>query len=78
MGERLLRAIEWLLLDFEARMVTVLSWICRICGITTDELERYREQQKGDVGAAPITHKTHFPPEPRLPPRTAPPPKRKS
>ncbi len=78
MGERLLRAIEWLLLGFEARMVTLLSWICRICGITTDEVERYREQQKGDSGPAPISHKPSFPPEPRLPSRTAPPPKRRS
>ncbi len=78
MGERILRAIEWLLLDFEARMVNFMVWLCWICGITTDEVERFRDRQKGDVGPASMTHKPRFPPEPRLPPRTAPLPKRKS
>ncbi len=78
MGDRIVRAIEGLLLDFEAWMVTVLVWLCWICGITSDEVERFRDQQKGDVGPTSITHNPRFPPEPRLPSRTAPLPKRKS
>ena len=78
MGDRIVRAIEWLLLGFEARMVTFMVWLCRICGVTTDEIESYRERHKGDVGPASTTHKPRFPPEPRLPSRTAPPPKRKT
>lgn len=78
MGERILRVIEGLLLGFEARMVTFMVWLCWICGISTDEVERFRDQQKGDVGPAPTITKPRFPPEPRLPPRTAPVPKRKS
>lgn len=76
MGDRIVRAIEWLLLGFEAWMITLMIWLCRICGVTTDEVERFRERQKGDDGPASIAHDPHFPPEPRLPPRTAPPPKR--
>ncbi len=78
MGERILRVIEGLLLGFEARMVTFMVWLCWICGISTDEVERFRDRQKGDVGPAPTITKTRFPPEPRLPSRTAPVPKRKS
>ena len=78
MGDRIVRAIEWLLLDFEARMVTFMTWLCWILGITTDEVERFRDQQKGDVGATSMPHNPRFPPEPRLPPKTAPLPKRKS
>ena len=78
MGDRIVRAIEWLLLGFEARMITLMTWLCRICGVTTDEVERFRDRQKGDVGPASTTHNPRFPPEPRLPPRTAPPPKHRS
>ncbi len=75
MGERIVRAIERGLLNFEGWMVTLMIWTCRLCGVTTDAVERFREQQKGDVGPASTTHKPRFPPEPRLPSRTAPPPK---
>ncbi len=78
MGERIVRAIEWLLLGIEAWMVTFLIWMCRICGITTDEVERFRDQHKGDVGPTSMTNNPRFPPEPRLPSKTAPLPKRKS
>lgn len=78
MGNRIIRAIEWLLLDFEERMVTFMIWLCWICGITTDEVERYRERHKGDVGPASMTNNPRFPPEPRLPSRTAPHSKRRS
>ena len=77
MGERIVRAIEWLLLGFEARMVTLMAWMCWILGITTDEVERFRDRQKGDAGPASMAHDPRFPPEPRLPPRTAPRPKRR-
>ncbi len=78
MGDRLVRAIEWLLLGFEARMITLMVWLCRICGVTTDEVERFREQQKGDVAAPSMTPNPRFPPEPRLPPKREPIPKRRS
>ncbi len=78
MGDRIVRAIEWLLLGFEARMVALLVWMCRILGVTTDEVERFREQQKGDAGTTSTTPNPRFPPEPRLPPRKAPLPKRRS
>ncbi len=71
MGKRFIRAIEWLLLDFEERMVTFMVWLCWILGITTDEVEAYRERQKGSTGPAPIAHKPRFPPEPQMPTRTA-------
>ncbi len=77
MGDRIVRAIEWLLLGFEARMVAFMAWLCWILGITTDEVERFRDQQKGDVGATSMTHDPRFPPEPRLPSKTAPRPKRR-
>ena len=77
MGDRIVRAIEWLLLGFEARMVAFMAWLCWILGITTDEVERFRDQQKGDVGTTSMTHNPRFPPEPRLPSKTAPRPKRK-
>ena len=76
MGDRIVRAIGWLLLDFEARMVTLMIWLCWICGITTDEVERFRDQQKGDVGRTSMSNNPRFPPEPRLPSKTAPLPKR--
>ena len=72
MGDRIVRAIEWLLLDFEARMVTFMVWLCWILGITTDEVERFRDQQKSGVGPASMTNNPRFPPEPRLPSMTAP------
>ena len=78
MGDRIVRAIEWLLLGFEARMVAFMAWLCWILGITTDEVERFRDQQKGDVGTTSMTHNPRFPPEPRLPSKTAPRPKRRS
>ena len=78
MGDRIVRAIEWLLLDFEARMITFMVWLCWILGITTDEVERFRDRQKGKVGATSIAHDPRFPPEPRLPPKTAPLPKHRS
>ena len=78
MGERIVRAIGWLLLGFEARMVTFMGWMCKICGVTTDEVEHFRDRQKGDVGPTSTTHNPRFPPEPRLPSRTAPLPKRRS
>ena len=70
MGGKIIRAIEWLLLEFEARMITLLIWLCWVCGIPTDEVERFRAQQKGDPG--PMTENPRFPPEPRLPAKTAP------
>jgi len=78
MGDRIVRAIEWLLLDFEARLVSLMVWLCWICGVTTDEVERFRDQQKGNSGATSMTKNPHFPPEPRLPSRKAPLPKRRS
>ncbi len=71
MGKRIIRAIEWLLLDFEERMVTFMVWLCWILGITTDEVERFRERQKGSTGPAPIAHNPRFPPEPQMPTKTA-------
>lgn len=76
MGDRMVRAIESLLLRFEARMVTFMVWLCWICGITSDEVERCRDQQKDDIGPASMTNNPRFPPEPRLPSRRAPLPKR--
>ena len=78
MGERIVRAIEWLLLGLEARLVTLMIWLCRICGITTDEVQRARDQQEGDVGPASMSNNPRVPPEPRLPSKTAPLPKRMS
>ena len=78
MAERMVRAIVWLLLACEARMVTFMVWVCWICGVTSDDVERHRDQQKGNVGPASLINKPRFPPEPRLPPRTPPPPKRTS
>ena len=72
MGDRIVRAIEWLLLGFEARLITFMVLLCRILGITTDEVERFRDQQKGNLGPASMTHNPRFPPEPRLPSKTAP------
>ncbi len=78
MGERILRVIEWLLLGLEAWMVTLMIGLCRILGITSDEVERFRDQQKGNGGSASMTPNPRFPPEPRLPSKTAPLPKRRS
>ena len=71
MGKKIIRGIEWLLLDFEERMVTFMVWLCWALGITTDEVEAYRERQKGATGPAPIAHKPRFPPEPQMPSKTA-------
>ncbi len=76
MGDRIVRAIEWLLFGLEARLASLLIWLCRICGVTPDEIERARDQQKGNVGPASMTNNPRFPPEPRLPSKTAPVPKR--
>ena len=78
MGNRIIRGIEWLLLDFEERMVTFMIWLCWILGITTDDVERFREQQKGKTGPSSMSHDPRFPPEPRLPSKTTPLPKRGS
>ncbi len=77
MGDRIVRAIEWLLLGFEARMVTLMVWLCRICGVTTDEVERFRDRQKGDGGSPSLTPNPRFPPGPRGAPREAARPKRR-
>ena len=60
MGGKIIRVIEWLLMEFEARMITLLIWLCWICGITSDEVERFRAQQDGDSGA--MTKNPRFPP----------------
>ena len=49
MGDRIVGAIEWLLLGFEARLITFMVWLCWVLGITTDEVERFRDQQKGNL-----------------------------
>ena len=64
MGSRIIRAIEWLLMEFEARMITLMIWICWICGITSDQVEQFRERQKGALGPASMTNKPDNPPEP--------------
>ena len=48
MGKRIIKAIEWLLLEFEARMITLMIWVCWICGITSDDVERTRDEQNVD------------------------------
>ena len=63
MGERIIRAIEWLLLEFEARMVTLMIWICWICGITSEQVEDVRARQKG--APATMTNQPDNPPESR-------------
>ncbi len=78
MGERIVRAIEWLLLGLEAWLVTFMIWLCWICGVTSDEVERFRDRQKGDAGPTSMTRNPRFPPEPRLPSKRAPLPKRMS
>ena len=65
MGERIIKAIGWLLLEFEARMVTFMIWLCWICGITSDDVERVRDGKKSDGGGASTTNKPRLPPEPR-------------
>ncbi len=62
MGERIIRAIEWLLLEFEARMITLMIWICWICGITSDQVEQARDQQKGAPRPASMTDNPDNPP----------------
>lgn len=64
MGNRFIDAIGSLLLEFEARMVTSLIWICWICGITTDEIERVREQQLKRVSSPSHTSAAKSPVEP--------------
>ena len=68
MGDRIVRGIGWLLLEFEARMITLMIWMCWICGITSDDVERVRDGQKSTTGAAPMTNV----------PRVADPPRDKS
>ena len=63
MGEKFIHAIEWLLLEFEARMVTLMIWLCWICGITSDQVERAREEQNRALGAASMTNKPDNPPD---------------
>ena len=53
MGKRIIKAIEWLLLEFEARMITLMIWVCWICGITSDDVERTRDEQNVDSGPTP-------------------------
>ncbi len=72
MGQRIVHAIGWLLLQFEARMVTLMIWLCWICGITTDEVERARDKQKHLDGPASMTDNPQPPAEPRLSSKTAP------
>ncbi len=63
MGSRIIRAIEWLLLEFEARMITLMIWICWICGITSEQVEDVRARQKG--APATKTNQPDIPPESR-------------
>ncbi len=72
MGQRIVNAIGWLLMEFEARMVTLMIWLCWICGITTDEIKRVRDEQDHRHGPAPRNDNRQLPPEPRLPSKTAP------
>ena len=64
MGNRIINAIGWLLLEFEARMITFMIWLCWICGITADDVERVRGQRKSSVGDASMTNNPEVPPEP--------------
>ena len=56
MGGKIIRAIEWLLMEFEARMITLLIWLCWICGITSDDVERVRDQKKGKTDPSSMTN----------------------
>ena len=76
MGERIVLAIVWLLLKLEARMVTFMIWLCWIFGITSDDVDRFRDQHKGDARPTSVTNNPRFPPEPRLPSKIVPLPKR--
>ncbi len=67
MGGRLIKAIEWLLLEFEARMITFMIWLCWILGITSDEVEHFREQHKAKLGPSLTTNIPPVSPEPRKP-----------
>ena len=71
MGGRFIKAIEWLLMDFEARMVTFMIWLCWVCGITSDEVARVREAQNAKVERASKTNNSKLTPEPRQPPSTS-------
>ncbi len=64
MGKRIIKAIEWLLLEFEARMVTLMIWLCWVLGITSDDVERTRAKQNVDVGPATMTKNPQLPPDP--------------
>ena len=56
MGGRIIKGIEWLLMEFEARLVTFMIWLCWICGITSDDVERARDQKKGKTGPSTMTN----------------------
>ena len=71
MGGRIIDAIGWLLLEFEARMVTLMVWLCWVLGITSDEVEHFRDWQQKKVKTRPatITNNPPVPPEPSQPPQ---------
>ena len=70
MGEKIINAIGWLLLEFEARMVTFMIWLCWLCGISSDDVERVRHERNKDTGAASMTNDPPTPDEPRRPSKT--------
>ncbi len=64
MDKRIIKAIEWLLLEFEARMITLMIWVCWICGITSDDVERVRDEQNVDSGPATMINNPQRSPDP--------------
>ncbi len=67
MGGRIIKGIEWLLLEFEARLVTFMIWLCWICGITSDDVERVRDQKKGKTGPSSMTNNPTMTNNPQVP-----------
>ncbi|MFP6745208.1 MAG: hypothetical protein VCB77_08500 [Alphaproteobacteria bacterium] len=64
MGRKIILAIEWLMLELEARLANVLVWICWFCGITSDDVERARDEQKRTGRTVVMPKNPHHPPEP--------------
>lgn len=64
MGRKIILAIEWLMLELEARLANALVWMCWACGITSDDVERARDAQKRTGRPIVMPRNRNLPPEP--------------
>jgi hypothetical protein len=66
MGRNIILAIERFMLGLEARMANALVWVCWVCGISSDDVERVRDEQNKAGRTVTMPTNRHHPPQPKI------------